>query len=52
MNDLSAVKSKVYVYLLSLNCVLGSFLFGYEMMVMGCLQPLVRIFNGWVADSH
>jgi hypothetical protein len=30
---------------MSLNCVLGSFLFGYEMMIMGCLQPLIRIYN-------
>jgi hypothetical protein len=45
MNDIEQVKSKSYVYLMSLNCVLGSFLFGYEMMIMGCLQPLIRIYN-------
>jgi|JI6StandDraft_1071083.scaffolds.fasta_scaffold00984_2 MFS family permease len=45
------VKSKKYVYALSLNCVLGSFLFGYEMMIMGCLQPLLRIYNSWQPDS-
>jgi hypothetical protein len=45
MNDIKSVKSKAYVYFIAINCVLGSFMFGYEMMSMGSMQPLIVEFN-------
>ena len=49
--NIEEVKSKTYVYFLAVNCVLGSFLFGYEMMVIGCLQKLIIKFNHLEQDS-